>query len=184
MIALAAMALTALCANAQAPKAADKTGCVPPPKELVVKELAPGTGDRVVVPNSAVLVVYTGWLYDGCAKDLKGEQFDTSVGRTTPFGFMVGVGKVIKGWDEGVLGMKEKDAKRLLVIPPEKGYGAKAAPGGKIPPNSTLFFEVQTVQIVYYPPPAPATTPATTPATPAAPAAPKSKLSSRSPASP
>src|SRR6185369_14722166 len=178
MIALAAMALTALCANAQAPKAADKTGCVPPPKELVVKELAPGTGDRVVVPNSAVLVTYTGWIYDGCAKDLKGEQFDTSVGRTTPFGFMVGVGRVIKGWDEGILGMKEKDAKRLLVIPPDKAYGDRVAPGGKIPPNSTLVFEVGTIQIVYYPqapaaaPAAPAAAPAT-PATPAAPAAPK-----------
>jgi FKBP-type peptidyl-prolyl cis-trans isomerase FkpA len=168
-IALAAMALTALCANAQAPKAADKTGCVPPPKELVIKDLAPGTGDRVVVPNSAVLVVYTGWLYDGCAKDLKGEQFDTSVGRTTPFGFMVGVGKVIKGWDEGIVGMKEKEAKRLLVIPPEKGYGAQGAPGGKIPPNSTLVFEVQTINIVHYPQPAAA------PAAPAAPAPPKSK---------
>ena len=173
-IALAAMALTALCANAQAPKAADKTGCAPPPKEMVVKELKAGTGDRVVVPNSAVLVSYTGWLYDGCAKDLKGEQFDTSVGRTTPFGFMVGVGKVIKGWDEGIVGMKEKEAKRLLVIPPDKAYGDKGAPGGKIPPNSTLVFEVETLQIVYYPQAAPAAAPAAPPA-PAAPATPKSK---------
>ena len=174
-IALAAMALTALCANAQAPKADDKAGCVPPPKELVVKELEPGSGDRVVIANSAVLVTYTGWLYDGCAKDLKGEQFDTSVGRSTPFGFMVGVGKVIKGWDEGILGMKEKEAKRLLVIPPDKAYGDRGAPGGKIPPNSTLVFEVQTIQIVYYPQAAPAAPAAPAPAAPAAPAAPKSK---------
>jgi FKBP-type peptidyl-prolyl cis-trans isomerase len=167
-IALAAMALTALCANAQAPKADAKAGCVPPPKELVKKELAAGTGERTVVPKSAILVSYTGWLYDGCAKDLKGAKFDSSEGRATPFGFMVGVGKVIPGWDEGVVGMKEKNAKRLLVIPPDKGYGEKGTPGGPIPPNATLVFEVETLQIVHYPQPAAA------PKAPApAPAAPK-----------
>ncbi|APV49940.1 hypothetical protein BWI17_09735 [Betaproteobacteria bacterium GR16-43] len=167
MIALAAMAVTALaatCANAQDPKAApsekDAKGCAVPPKELVTKDLAPGSG-RTVVPKAAILVGYTGWLYDGCAKDLKGAMFDTSEGRPTPFGFMVGAGRVIKGWDEGVVGMKEKGAKRLLVIPPDKAYGDRAAPGGKIPPNSTLVFEVETFNIVHLPaeaggnPPAP-----------------------------
>ena len=157
LIAAALVAMTALGANAQdAKKPADaKAGCTPPPKELVVKDLAPGTGERTIVARSAVLMIYTGWVYDGCAKDLKGEKFDTTEGRGTPFGFTVGVGKVIKGWDEGVLGMKEKDAKRLLIIPADKAYGATASPDGKIPPNSALVFEVQTIQMLFHPTAAP-----------------------------
>ena len=126
-----------------------KPGCAPAPKELVKKDLAPGTG-RAIIPRSAVTVGYTGWLYDGCAPDLKGKKFDSSEGRAAPFGFMVGAGKVIKGWDEGVVGMKEKGAKRLLVIPPDKGYGERGA-GGVIPPGATLVFEVETYDIVHYP---------------------------------
>jgi FKBP-type peptidyl-prolyl cis-trans isomerase FkpA len=136
--------------SAAAPMAAAKTGCVPPPKDLVVKELEPGSGDSARF-RTAVLVGYTGWLYDGCKPDFKGEQFDTSVGRSTPFGFMVGTGKVIKGWDEGIIGMKEK-GKRLLVIPADKAYGAAGAPGGKIPPNSTLVFEVELNKIIQHAP--------------------------------
>jgi FKBP-type peptidyl-prolyl cis-trans isomerase FkpA len=120
--------------------------CTPPPKELVVKDLDRGTGKAVEVRNP-VHVSYTGWLYDGCAKDLKGAQFDTSEGRVTPFGFMVGAGRVIKGWDEGLVGMKEK-GKRLLVIPPDKAYGAAGAGGGLIPPNATLVFEVTLLDII------------------------------------
>ena len=100
-----------------------------------------------------VAVQYTGWLYDGCAKDLKGEQFDTSQGRVTPFGFIVGAGRVIKGWDEGVLGMKA-GGKRTLIIPADKGYGERGAGGGKIPPNATLVFDVEVIAIPG-PPPAP-----------------------------
>lgn len=170
-IALAAMALAA-CANAQdVKKAADATAsCAPPPKELVTKDLETGTGDRVVINRSAVLVTYTGWVYDGCAKDFKGVKFDSSEARTTPFGFMVGVGKVIKGWDEGVLGMKEKGAKRLLIIPADKAYGAEGGADGKIPPNSALVFEVQTIQFAYYPGD-PTTKPGPAPAAPGKPAA-------------
>jgi FKBP-type peptidyl-prolyl cis-trans isomerase len=87
---------------------------------------------------------------------------------------MVGVGKVIKGWDEGIPGMTEKGAKRLLVIPPDKGYGEKGTPDGKIPPNATLVFEVEVLQLLYdasgAPAPAPASPP---PRAPGAPAAPK-----------
>ena len=126
--------------------------CAPPPKELVAKDVEPGKGDTVVF-RSGVLVSYTGWLYDGCAKEFKGEQFDTSQGRTTPFGFIVGAGKVIKGWDEGILGMKA-GGKRVLIIPPDKAYGERGAGNGKIPPNATLVFDVQVVGIPI-PPPAP-----------------------------
>ena len=153
-----AAALLAACtfgtASAQAPAKGD---CAPPPKDLVITEVEPGRGDAVVEPRSGVLVNYTGWLYDGCAKDVKGEQFDSSVGRQVPFSFLVGVGKVIKGWDEGVLGMKA-GGKRTLVIPPDKGYGERGAGGGKIPPNATLVFDVQVVAIPV-PPPAPQAVP-------------------------
>ena len=156
VFATAILAATVLGAQAQdtrpaAPAAARPACAAPqsPPKELVKKDLETGTG-RDIKFRSAVTVGYTGWLYDGCAKDLKGVKFDSSEGRNTPFGFMVGAGKVIKGWDEGLLGMKEKNAKRLLVIPPDKAYGEKGAPG-VIPPNATLVFEVETYAIVYQP---------------------------------
>ena len=147
-------ALAVGCATAQdtkpGAKAAEpaKAACTPAPKELVVKDLSKGSGDPVQF-RSAVLVGYTGWLYDPCAKEHKGEEFDSSKNRPTPFGFMVGAGRVIKGWDEGLVGM-QKGGKRMLVIPPEKAYGATAK--GKIPANSTLVFEVELVEIISQPP--------------------------------
>jgi FKBP-type peptidyl-prolyl cis-trans isomerase FkpA len=148
------VAVSTGCATAQDSKgtvaAPAAAACAAPPKELVVKDLQPGTGQQEVKYRSAVLVAYTGWLYDGCAKDLKGAKFDSSEGRPAPFGFMVGTGRVIKGWDEGVIGMKEK-GKRLLVIPPDKGYGERGS-GSVIPPNSALVFEVDLERIVYQPP--------------------------------
>jgi FKBP-type peptidyl-prolyl cis-trans isomerase FkpA len=127
---------------------AAKQNCAKPPVELLVKDIEPGKGDPVRF-RSAVLMAYTGWLYDGCAPDHKGAEFDSSNGRSTPFGFVVGAGRVIKGWDQGVIGMKE-GGKRLLVIPPDKGYGQQGA-GGKIPPNATLVFEVELVKILQQP---------------------------------
>ena len=82
---------------------------------------------------------YTGWLWDGTTK---GRQFDSSVDRGQPFEFILGVGHVIKGWDEGVSTMKV-GGKRTLIIPAELGYGARGAGGGLIPPNATLCFEVE-----------------------------------------
>jgi len=138
---------------AAAPARDAKAGCAPPPKELVMTDLDKGIGTEAVVFRTAVLVAYTGWVYDECAPDHKGEKFDSSENRATPFGLVVGAGRVIKGWDEGLIGMK-KAGKRLLVIPPEKAYGARS-PSPKIPPNSTLVFEVSVVEIVGTPPPRP-----------------------------
>jgi FKBP-type peptidyl-prolyl cis-trans isomerase len=107
-------------------------------------DLAPGNGPEIKSGQNA-LVHYTGWLYDATAPENKGKKFDSSVDRNEPFDFPVGGGMVIKGWDEGVVGMKV-GGKRRLVIPPEMGYGARGA-GGVIPPGATLVFDVELVEI-------------------------------------
>jgi FKBP-type peptidyl-prolyl cis-trans isomerase len=156
---LPALAALALAVAACAPEPI-KIAAPPPPKcedaspQLMTRDLAPGTGDPVT-PRTAVLVAYTGWLYDPCKPDHKGAMFDTSEGRQTPFGFIVGTGRVIKGWDEGVAGMRE-GGKRELFIPADMGYGAAGAPGGKIPPNSALVFDVELVKVIVRPAAAPA----------------------------
>jgi FKBP-type peptidyl-prolyl cis-trans isomerase FkpA len=108
-------------------------------------ELAPGDGAEIKSGQTA-LVHYTGWLYDAATPENKGKKFDSSVDRNEPFEFPVGAGMVIKGWDEGVVGMKV-GSKRRLVIPPEMGYGARGAGGGLIPPGATLVFDVELVEI-------------------------------------
>ena len=103
---------------------------------LQYEDKVEGTGATAVAGNH-VSVHYTGWLYvDGKA----GSKFDSSKDRGDPFQFPLGGGRVIRGWDEGVAGMKVGGT-RHLVIPPDLGYGARGA-GGAIPPNSTLLFEV------------------------------------------
>ena len=157
VIALAVLVAAAGCAGtetkstseAEAAPAAATAHCVPPPNDLVVKDLEPGKGDKVRF-RAAVLVSYTGWLYDGCKPDFKGKMFDTSEGKA-PFSFMVGAGRVIRGWDEGLLGMQE-GGKRLLVIPPQQAYGPNSPPGSGIPPNSPLVFEVRLDHIIQQPP--------------------------------
>ena len=129
---------------APAPKPAPVAACEPAPRTLVVKDTKPGTG-REVAPRSAVIVGYTGWIYDPKAPECRGTLFDTSTGRPTPFGFMVGAGRVIKGWDEGVAGMKV-GGQRTLVIPPPMAYGERGA-GGVIPPNATLIFDVELLDV-------------------------------------
>lgn len=100
---------------------------------LGIEELQVGTGAEAV-RGKRVEVHYTGWLTNGTV-------FDTSKKRGSPFGFKLGAGQVIAGWDEGVAGMKV-GGKRKLTIPPHLGYGAEGFPGA-IPPNSTLIFEVE-----------------------------------------
>jgi len=95
----------------------------------------PQTGQRCVMH-------YTGWLYEDGAK---GKKFDSSLDRGKPFQFTIGVGQVIGGWDEGVATM-QVGGKRTLIIPPKLGYGARGA-GGAIPPNATLLFEVELLEI-------------------------------------
>lgn len=116
-----------------------------PAAELKIIDRQVGTG-REVQSGRAALVQYTGWLYDDKAPENKGKQFDTSANRGLPFGFIVGVGKVIKGWDQGVLGMKV-GGKRTLIIPPQLGYGDKDVGNGLIPPNSTLLFDIELVDV-------------------------------------
>lgn len=111
--------------------------------DLQKTDLAPGNGAEIRSGQTA-LVHYTGWLYDAAAPDNKGKQFDSSVGGE-PFEFPLGAGRVIAGWDQGVVGMKV-GGKRRLVIPPVMGYGERGA-GGVIPPNATLVFDVELVEI-------------------------------------
>ena len=98
-----------------------------------------GSGAQAVA-GQRVNVHYTGWLYDPTAPNNRGKKFDSSKDRGQPFSFGLGGGEVIRGWDEGVQGMKVGGT-RVLTIPPEMGYGARGA-GGVIPPNATLVFEV------------------------------------------
>ncbi len=107
------------------------------PTGLIIDDVVVGTG-AAAAAGQDVTVHYTGWLLFGGEK---GKKFDSSKDRGTPFGFALGAGQVIKGWDEGVQGMKIGGT-RTLTIPPELGYGSRGA-GGAIPPNATLIFEVE-----------------------------------------
>ena len=104
---------------------------------LQYEDVTVGDGDEAGKGRS-VRVHYTGWLYEN---GTAGRKFDSSKDRNDPFVFPLGAGHVIRGWDEGVAGMKVGGTRRL-VIPPELGYGARGA-GGVIPPNATLLFEVE-----------------------------------------
>jgi len=103
-----------------------------------------GTGMEAVA-GRAVIVHYTGWLYDPSVPDGRGAKFDSSRDRKVPFGFLLGGGRVIKGWDEGVAGMKV-GGRRTLVIPPDMAYGERGA-GSVIPPNATLLFDVELLDV-------------------------------------
>ena len=96
-------------------------------------------------PGRVIRVHYTGWLYDAGKGDKRGEKFDSSKDRKEPFEFPLGGGQVIPGWDKGFEGMKVGGT-RVLTIPPQMGYGARGA-GGVIPPNATLVFEVELLDV-------------------------------------
>jgi FKBP-type peptidyl-prolyl cis-trans isomerase len=105
--------------------------------DLSVQDLVVGTGAEAT-SGKKVQVHYTGWLTDG-------KKFDSSLDRGKPFGFTLGAGQVIQGWDKGVAGMRV-GGKRKLTIPPELGYGGRGA-GNVIPPNATLVFEVELLEV-------------------------------------
>jgi FKBP-type peptidyl-prolyl cis-trans isomerase FkpA len=107
---------------------------------LSSKTILQGEG-AVAQPGQMAVVHYTGWLYDPEAPDNRGQKFDSSVDRGAHFRFPIGAGRVIRGWDEGVVGMKVGEV-RELTIAPEMGYGDRGA-GGVIPPGATLVFVVE-----------------------------------------
>ena len=109
------------------------------PSGLQYDDTVVGNGDTARA-GQQVSVHYTGWLHDPAAANGRGRKFDSSKDRGQPFGFGLGGGQVIGGWDEGVQGM-QVGGTRVLLIPPKLGYGARGA-GGVIPPNATLVFEV------------------------------------------
>ena len=111
---------------------------------LQIIEVVEGTGE-VAEAGQVAVVHYTGWLYDADAEDNRGEKFDSSVDRDEPFKFPLGAGRVIRGWDEGVAGMKV-GGKRRLVIPPDMAYGERGA-GRVIPPNAVLVFDVELLDL-------------------------------------
>jgi len=111
------------------------------PSGLIYDDTTVGDGAEARSGDD-VSVHYTGWLLFGGER---GRKFDSSKDRGEPFGFALGAGQVIKGWDEGVQGMKVGGT-RVLTIPPALGYGARGA-GGVIPPNATLIFEVELLAI-------------------------------------
>ncbi|MRV72009.1 FKBP-type peptidyl-prolyl cis-trans isomerase [Duganella sp. FT92W] len=137
MTALTLTLALAGCERAKAPVSAE-AAAVP----LQKIDTVPGTGKEAVGGVTAV-VNYTGWLYDPKAPQQHGAQFDSSVGRS-PFSFALGAGQVIPGWDEGVKGMKV-GGKRTLIVPAAMGYGSSGA--GPIPPNATLIFDVELLDV-------------------------------------
>ena len=124
------------------------TAPVPPPGGSVANleriDTLAGTG-AVATSGSDVTVHYTGWLYDEKAPQRRGLKFDSSVDRGQPFTFLLGAGQVIRGWDDGVAGMKV-GGKRTLLIPADLGYGSNGA-GGVIPPGASLVFDVELLNV-------------------------------------
>ena len=141
-LSVAIASTTLLAAGAAAPAMAQTPGrTMTTASGLQITDTQVGTGASPKTGQTCVMH-YTGWLYQNGAK---GQKFDSSVDRGQPFEFPLGMGRVIKGWDEGVASMKV-GGKRTLIIPPELGYGARGA-GGVIPPNATLMFDVELLDV-------------------------------------
>lgn len=132
-----AVLFTALGVSAISPRAQ----AADTPAGLKIQDTVVGKGAEAVT-GKKVTVHYTGWLQENGAK---GKKFDSSLDSNRPFSFPLGAGMVISGWDEGVKGMKV-GGKRTLTIPPQMGYGARGVPGA-IPPNSTLLFDVELLEV-------------------------------------
>ena len=117
----------------------------PAAEQLIVTDTKIGTGKEAIA-GATVYMHYSGWLYRPLAKDMHGRLFDSSIPRGEPLDFVLGTGRVIKGWDQGVAGMKV-GGKRTLIIPSELAYGSRPSPGSGIPPNSALIFDVELVDV-------------------------------------
>ncbi len=117
----------------------------PAAEQLIVTDTKIGTGKEAIA-GATVYMHYSGWLYRPLAKDMHGRLFDSSIPRGEPLDFVLGTGRVIKGWDQGVAGMKV-GGKRTLIIPAELAYGSRPSPGSGIPPNSALIFDVELVDV-------------------------------------
>lgn len=142
---LAAMAGVLIAAAAIAEVSAPQTPPTAPAPALLVTDLVSGIGDEAL-PGMIVIVHYAGWLYDSNAPDFRGRPFDSSRERGQPFSFPLGGGRVIRGWEQGIPGMKVGGLRRL-VIPPALGYGSRNIGNGTIPPDSTLLFEVELLAV-------------------------------------
>jgi len=155
-------ALAASVAQAQtptAPAAPATPADVPPPPPMVVGSATPGpAAEQLIVTDSkigtgkeattgsTVYMHYSGWLYRPLAKAMHGKLFDSSIPRGEPLDFVLGAGRVIKGWDQGIQGMKV-GGKRTLIIPSELAYGSRPSAGSGIPPNSALIFDVELMDV-------------------------------------
>jgi FKBP-type peptidyl-prolyl cis-trans isomerase len=144
MIILVAAVLTGACGSESSTSTSSESTGMSSITELQKTDVKEGTGAEAT-PGKNVTVQYTGWLYDANKADHKGTKFDSSRDRNEPFSFQLGAGMVIQGWDQGVAGMKV-GGQRTLVIPPSLGYGARGA-GGVIPPNATLVFDVELLDV-------------------------------------
>jgi FKBP-type peptidyl-prolyl cis-trans isomerase FkpA len=136
---LVAVALTIGCGGDSSP-----TAPILPGAPFSQTDLRIGTGADALA-GRRVTVHYTGWLYDPTRPDFKGRQFETSVGGP-PISFPLGAGQVIRGWDQGFAGMKV-GGQRRLVIPPDLAYGSTGSSGGVIPPNATLVFDIELIDV-------------------------------------
>ena len=138
----AVIAIGVLAATPSLPADAALNRMIELPNGLKYTDTRLGEGP-VATASSTVTVNYTGWLYDN---GQKGRKFDSSLDHGRPLTFTLGQGEVIKGWDDGISGMRV-GGKRTLIIPPDLAYGAKGGGGGAIPPNATLLFEVELLKV-------------------------------------
>jgi FKBP-type peptidyl-prolyl cis-trans isomerase FkpA len=146
LLAITLLILTSCSRDQPAPEAPVAPAAAPEPAPAPITELqkidlnvAPGEGISL---GQKAIVHYTGWLYDASAPENKGEKFDSSRDRGVPFDFTIGKGEVIKGWEEGIQGMRV-GGQRRLIVPSHLAYGERGAGGGVIPPNATLVFDVE-----------------------------------------
>ena len=140
VVSLATMCVAAACGGSSPASPSPSSGV----SSLTTTDVRVGTGAEATA-GKRLTVNYTGWLYSTSGIDNKGTQFDTSVGKV-PFTFVLGAGSVIQGWDRGLVGMRVGGIRRL-VIPSTLAYGSAGAGGGIIPPNASLVFDVELLDV-------------------------------------